>query len=73
MKPNDAYTPKYDIFGPDNSLSPDWYRSIIYINAGLLLMGTNFCGIKMHRLSYNKLSLKCRWPIGGHFVSASVC
>ena len=51
------------IIGPDNGLSPDWRRAIIWTNDGILLigpLGTNFSEIiiKSQAFSFKKMHLK---------------
>ena len=51
------------IIAPDNGLSPDWHQGIIWINAGVLLIGpleTNFSEvlIEMQTFSFKKMHFK---------------
>ena len=55
--------------GSNNGLSPDRRQTIIWTNAGILLIGpswTNFSDILIE-------VWKCRLRNGNHFVSASMC
>ena len=66
------------IIGPDNGLSPGRRQAIIWINAGILLIGpcgTNFSEILIgiQIFSFKKMHWKCRLRNFGHFVSASMC
>ena len=68
---------KLTIIGSDNGLSPGRHQTIIWTNAGILLigsLGTNFSEILIAILTF---SFKCIWKCclqnGGHFVSASMC
>ena len=59
------------------SQMPGRHQAIIWTNAGILLirtLGINFSEILIEFLtfSFNKMRLKCRLEIGGHFVSASM-
>ena len=54
---------KLTTIGSDNGLSPGWRQAIIWINAGILLigpLGTNFCEIliKIYSFSFKKMHLK---------------
>ena len=69
---------KLTIVGSDNGLSPGRCQAIIWINAGILLigpLGTNFSEtlIEIYILSWRKCIWNCRQEIGGHFVLASMC
>ena len=59
----------------DYGLSPNRRQAIIWTNARILLIGTNFRGILIviHTFSKRKLIKKCRLENGGHFVWASMC
>ena len=66
------------IIGSDNGLSPGRRQAIIWINAGILLigvLGTNFNEIlvEIHNFHSRKSISKCRLENDGHFVSASMC
>ena len=59
---------KLSIIGSDNDLSLGQRQAIIWINAGILLIGpveTNFNGIliKIHTFSFNKIQLKIFWEM----------
>ena len=74
----DICVSKLTIFASDNGLSPDRHLAIIWINAGILLigpLGTNFSEIliKMYIFSFKKMHLKMSSGNGSHFVSASMC
>ena len=80
MRPSDAYISKLTITGSDNGLSPGRRQAIIWINAGIMLigpLGTNFNEIliEIYTFSFKKMHSKnvVRREIGGHFISASVC
>ena len=54
---------KLTIISPDNGLSPGWRQAIIWINAGILLigpLGTSFSEIlfEVHTVSFKKIHLK---------------
>ena len=55
---------KLTIIGSDNGLSPDWRQAIIWINAGILLigpLGTNFSEILIEILTVS--FKKMRWKV----------
>ena len=59
----DAYTLQQTIIGSYNGLSPGRRQSIIWTNAGILLIrtsGTNFCAIlsEIHTFTFKKKQLK---------------
>ena len=69
---------KLTIIGSDNGLLPGQCRTIIWTNAGILLiwpLGTNFSEIliKILTFSFKKMHWKCRRQNGCHFVLASMC
>ena len=51
---------KLAIIGSDNGLSPGWRQAIVWTNAGILLIRTNFIEIfsEIHTFSFKKLHLK---------------
>ena len=64
--------------GSDNGWSPGRRQTIIWTNAGILLigpLGTNFSEILIKNLHFHsrKCMWKCRLENGVHFVSASMC
>ena len=68
---------KLTIISSDNGLSPGQSQAIIWINAGILLigpLGTNFSEIliEIDTISFKKMHLKMSSGNGGHFVSASI-
>ena len=68
---------KLTIIGLDNGLSPDWRQAIIWINAGILLIGpvgTNFSEIliEIQIFSFKKMYLKMLFTKWRPFVSASM-
>ena len=75
---NICYVEIYVIVGSDNSLLPGRRQAILWINAGILLIGsleTNFSEIliEIYIFLFRKCIWKCRQKIGSHFVSASMC
>ena len=65
---------KLTIIGSDNGLSPGRRQAIIWTNAGILLIGTNFSEllIEIYTFSFKKMHLKmssAKWRL---FVSASM-
>ena len=69
---------KLTIIASDNGLSPGQRQTIIWTNAGILLigpLGTNFNEIIIEFIHFH--SRKCTWKCclenGVHFVSASMC
>ena len=69
---------KLTIIGSDNGLSPDRRQSIIWTNAGILLigpLGTNFREIliEIRTFSFKKMHLKMSSGKWRPFVAASMC
>ena len=69
---------KLTIIGSDNGLSPERRQAIIWINAGILLigpLGTNFSEIliRIQTFSFKKMYLKMLSAKWRPFVSASMC
>ena len=69
---------KLTIIASDNGLSPGRRQAIIWINAGILLigpLGTNFNEIliETHTFSFKKMHLKMSSANGVHFFSAPMC
>ena len=62
------------IIGSDNGLSPGRRQAIIWTNAGILSIGTNFSEILIKNLKFfsRKCIRKCRLENGAHLVSASM-
>ena len=65
------------VIGSDNGLSLGRRQAIVWINAGLWLigpLGTNFNEIliKVQTFSFKKMHIKCRLENGGHLVSSSM-
>ena len=68
---------KITIIGSDNGLSPGRRQTIIWTNAGILLiglLGTNFSEFEseFHHFHSRKCVWTCRLRNGGYFVSASI-
>ena len=66
------------IIGPYNGLLPDQCQTIIWTNAGILLiktLGTSFSEIlsKIQIFHWRKCIWKCRLQNHAHFVSAFMC
>ena len=66
---------KLIITGSDNDLSPGQHQAIIWTNAEILSLWTNFSKIliEIHMFSFKKMHLKLSLGNCGHFVSASIC
>ena len=69
---------KPTIIASDNGLSPDRRQSIIWTNAGILLvgtLGTNVDGvlIEINYFDSREYDSKCRLLNDGIFISASLC
>ena len=61
LRPIDTYMRRWlTIIGSDNGLSPSWRQAIIWTNAGILSIGTNFIEIQIAILtfSFQKTCLK---------------
>ena len=68
---------QWTIIGSNNGLAPDRRQAIIWINAGIYLMGplgTNFSEIiiDIHALTFKKMPLKGRLQMATIQVSASI-
>ena len=66
------------IIGSDNGLSPGQLQAIIWINAGILIigpLGTNFSDILIwiQKFAFKKMHLKMSSAKWRPFVSASMC
>ena len=67
-----------DIFCSDNGTSPFWCQTIIWTNAGLLLIWIlvihfSRIKIKIQQFSFKGISLKISSKYSGHLVLASMC
>ena len=66
---------KLTIIGSDNGLAPGRRQAIIWINAGILLLGpweSNFSDILIKILPF-PFKKMCPLRNGGHVVSSSMC